>query len=64
MGSLFEKFLNAFDNAILAENPERKAEFLQRAKDLILEVNRESESIFIGKPTLRAIDAKIAELRK
>ena len=59
---LLEKFLNAFDNAILTDSPERKVEFLHRAKNIILELNEENENIFIGKPTLKAIEKSIREL--
>lgn len=62
MNVLFEKFLNAFDNAILADHAEHKIEYLQKAESLILELNEENENIFIGKPTLNAIRAKIKEL--
>ena len=62
MNLLFEKFLNAFDNAILADQPKYKIEYLRKAESLILELNEENENIFIGRPTLNAIRAKIREL--
>lgn len=61
MKDLFAQFLNAFDNAILQKSLEEKAHFLEKAKNVILEYN-EGEDIFIGQPTLNAIENKIKEL--
>ena len=62
MKDLLAQFLNAFDNAILQPDKNEQIHFLEKAKNVILEYNSNDDGVFIGKPTLKAIENKIKEL--